>query len=99
MDGLIRMSRNGLLRCFPEWILFGLGLPFFSSRGWPALPSSSNRPPFFAGIERSLFRVHKSLDGATPEAKGGRAPAEPLDLKQYSWQAHCHGLFDLAIAA
>lgn len=45
------------------------------------------------------FRVHQSLEGATPAEKGGRSTAQPINLEQYTWQAHCHGLFELPIAA
>jgi transposase InsO family protein len=45
------------------------------------------------------IRVHQSLKGATLEEKAGRATTRPLDLGNYRWQAHCHGLFELPIAA
>lgn len=45
------------------------------------------------------IRVHQSLEGAIPEEKAGRATTPPLDLRAYRWQAHCHGLFELPIAA
>jgi putative transposase len=44
-------------------------------------------------------RVHQSPDGATPEEKGGRPIPLPLNLKHYSWQSHCNGLFELPMAA
>ena len=44
-------------------------------------------------------REHQSLDGATPEEKGGRPIPLPVNLKNYSWQSHCNGLFQLPIAA
>jgi len=44
-------------------------------------------------------RVHQSLNGATPEEHGGRPISLPVDLKHYSWQSHCNGLFELPIAA
>jgi transposase InsO family protein len=45
------------------------------------------------------IRVHQSLDGATPNEKAGHATIQPVDLGNYGWQAHCHGLFELPIAA
>ena len=45
------------------------------------------------------IRVHQSLEGATPEEKAGGEMTQPVDLGNYRWQAHCHGLFDLPIAA
>jgi transposase InsO family protein len=50
-------------------------------------------------IYYNQIRVHQSLEGVTPEEKAGRATIQPLDLGNYRWQAHCHGLFDLPIAA
>jgi transposase InsO family protein len=50
-------------------------------------------------IYYNQLRVHQSLEGATPEEKAGRATIQPLDLGNYRWQAHCHCLFDLPIAA
>jgi len=44
-------------------------------------------------------RVHQSLNGATPQEKGGRPIPLPINLKHYSWQSHCNGLFELPIAA
>ena len=35
----------------------------------------------------------------TPEEKAGRATTQPFDLGNYRWQSHCHGLFELSIAA
>jgi putative transposase len=44
-------------------------------------------------------RVHQSLNGATPEEKGGRPNSLPIDFKNYGWQGHCNGLFELPVAA
>ena len=44
-------------------------------------------------------RVHQGLGGDTPAAKAG-GPVPPLaKLADYRWQAHCHGLVQLPIAA
>jgi transposase InsO family protein len=45
------------------------------------------------------FRVHQSLDGATPEERGGGPNVKVVDLEHYDWRSHCHGLFQLPIAA
>ena len=45
------------------------------------------------------FRVHPSLEGATPEGKSGGPTGKPANFEHYEWQSHCHGLFKLPIAA
>lgn len=45
------------------------------------------------------FRVHQSLQGATPQEQAGSPTAEPACLEHYSWRSHCQGLFELPIAA
>jgi transposase InsO family protein len=45
------------------------------------------------------FRVHQSLNGATPEEKGGGSTVTAVSLEHYDWQRHCHGFFQLPIAA
>jgi putative transposase len=44
-------------------------------------------------------RVHQGLSGDTPEEKAGGPTAQPANLENYRWQSHCHGLFELPIAA
>jgi hypothetical protein len=44
-------------------------------------------------------RVHQSLNGATPEEKGGCPTPLPVDIRNYAWQSHCKGLFKLPVAA
>jgi transposase InsO family protein len=44
-------------------------------------------------------RVHQSLGGTTPDEKAGYATPQPLNIRNYRWKAHCHGLFELPIAA
>ena len=44
-------------------------------------------------------RVHQGLSGATPEEKAGGPTPQPADLENHRWQSHCHGLFELPIAA
>jgi transposase InsO family protein len=44
-------------------------------------------------------RVHRSLAGATPAEKGGGASQPSTNLAHYRWQSHCHGLFELPLAA
>jgi hypothetical protein len=43
--------------------------------------------------------VHQSLNGATPEEKGGGSTVTAVSLEHYDWQRHCHGFFQLPIAA
>ena len=45
------------------------------------------------------LRVHQSLNGATPEEKGGGSIVATVSLEHYGWRSHCHGLFQLPIAA
>ncbi len=45
------------------------------------------------------FRVHQSLEGATPEGKSGGPTGRPANFEHYEWQSHCHGSFELPIAA
>ena len=44
-------------------------------------------------------RVHASLEGDTPAQVSGEAKTKHADLAHYRWQAHCHGLVQLPIAA
>ena len=44
-------------------------------------------------------RVHQGLSGDTPGEKAGRPTPQPAGLENYRWQSHCHGLFELPIAA
>jgi len=44
-------------------------------------------------------RVHQGLAGDTPEEKAGGPTPQAADLQNYRWQSHCHGLFELPIAA
>ncbi len=45
------------------------------------------------------FRVHRSLEGNTPEEKSGGRTPESANLVHYRWQPHCQGLFELPISA
>jgi len=47
----------------------------------------------------NVLRVHQGLDGDTPQEKAGTAGPEPIRLQHYAWKSHCHGLFELPIAA
>ena len=44
-------------------------------------------------------RRHQGLGGDTPEEKAGGSRAPVVSLAHYRWQNHCHGLFQLPIAA
>ena len=61
-----------------------------------------------ADLERKLdlfqeyynaLRVHQGLDGDTSGEKAGRPKLQHASLERYAWQRHCHGLFELPIAA
>jgi putative transposase len=43
--------------------------------------------------------VHQGLSGNTPEEKAGGPTPQTVSLENYLWQSHCHGLFELQIAA
>jgi putative transposase len=45
------------------------------------------------------MRVHSALARETPSEHRGRTSPPVADLQQFSWQAHCHGLFHTPIAA
>jgi putative transposase len=44
-------------------------------------------------------RVHSALSGTTPADRSGCPSPRIAELRQFSWQAHCHGLFHTPIAA
>src|ERR1039457_3353906 len=44
-------------------------------------------------------RVHQGLSGDTPDEKAGGPAPQVVGLENYRWQSHCHGLFELPIAA
>ena len=44
-------------------------------------------------------RVNQGLSGDTPEEKADGPTPQPASLENYRWQSHCHGLFELPIAA
>jgi transposase InsO family protein len=44
-------------------------------------------------------RVHSALSGTTPAERGGRPSSQTANLRQFSWQAYCHGLFHTPVAA
>ena len=44
-------------------------------------------------------RVHTSLYGYTPANMGDETNNNVVDLRQYRWQSHCRGLFQLPAAA
>jgi transposase InsO family protein len=53
--------------------------------------------------ELELFKIyynsHQGLSGDTPGEKAGDPTPQPASLENYRWQNHCHGLFELPIAA
>lgn len=44
-------------------------------------------------------RVHRSLDGTTPEHRAGASSPPNASLDQYAWRQHCRGLFQIPVAA
>ena len=44
-------------------------------------------------------RVHTSLQGVTPMNKSGEVSTPMASLRNYQWQSHCRGLFELPMAA
>lgn len=44
-------------------------------------------------------RTHSSLEGQTPIVICDQTQAKIINLKNYGWQSHCRGLFQLPIAA
>jgi len=44
-------------------------------------------------------RVHQGLSGDTPDEKAGGPKPQAASLENYCWQSHCHGLFELPVAA
>ena len=66
--------------------------------------------PFWSAgdLERKLLhfrdyynhdRVHASLGGATPTCKAGDVNRRIVSLREYQWQSHCRGLYQLPMAA
>jgi transposase InsO family protein len=47
----------------------------------------------------NVTRVHQGLSGDTPGEKAGGPTTQAAGLENYRWQTHCHGLFELPIAA
>ena len=44
-------------------------------------------------------RVHRSLDGHTPENRAGNPSTSVAKLAHYGWENHCNGLFEIPVAA
>ena len=47
----------------------------------------------------NAYRVHRSLDGATPGQRAGGSAPTPAALDRYAWRRHCRGLFHTPLAA
>ena len=47
----------------------------------------------------NLHRTHSSLKGQTPFEGADKTQGNIIDVKNYRWQPHCQGLFQLPIAA
>jgi len=44
-------------------------------------------------------RVHRSLNGTTPENRAGNSSSSKANLAHYAWERHCNGLFETPVAA
>jgi transposase InsO family protein len=44
-------------------------------------------------------RTHASLDGKTPAEIGGDVVTHPATLRNFTWEKHCGGLYELPVAA
>ncbi len=44
-------------------------------------------------------RVHRSLNGTTPECRAGVSSSSKATLAHYAWERHCNGLFENPVAA
>ena len=44
-------------------------------------------------------RVHSALDGDTPAVVSGDAMTPLAELRNFRWQTHCRGLYELPVAA
>jgi transposase InsO family protein len=44
-------------------------------------------------------RTHASLDGKTPAKKNGDVVTHPATLRNFTWEKHCGGLYELPVAA
>jgi len=44
-------------------------------------------------------RTHASLDGDTPAERSGSVVTHPATLRNFTWEKHCGGLFELPVAA
>ncbi len=50
-------------------------------------------------IYYNAVRVHRSLDGTTPENRAGYYSSSKANLSHYAWERHCNGLFETPVAA
>jgi len=44
-------------------------------------------------------RVHRSLDGTTPENRTANSSSSKANPAHYAWEQHCNGLFETPVAA
>ncbi len=44
-------------------------------------------------------RTHASLDGDTPAERSASVVTHPATLRNFTWEKHCGGLFELTVAA
>jgi transposase InsO family protein len=44
-------------------------------------------------------RIHASLDGSTPAQRSGSLVTRSATLRNFTWEMHCGGLYELPVAA
>jgi hypothetical protein len=50
-------------------------------------------------MDYNEYREHNSLGGDTPAEVAGDSPKLQTKLKNFRWQTHCRGLYQLPAAA
>jgi putative transposase len=44
-------------------------------------------------------RAHTALDGNTPSEISGETTSHRANISEFQWESHCHGLYQLPVAA
>jgi hypothetical protein len=63
-----------------------------------ALCELKRRNPRF-GCPKIAQHLAKTFASDTPDEKSGNPGPHGATLERYAWRSHCHGLFELPIAA
>ncbi len=64
---------------------------------WNAVDLERKLPSFQLYFNHS--RTHASLDGNTPAEMSGSVVTHPATRRNFTWEKHCGGLFELPVAA